>query len=487
MPDELRDLFRRDLERIDLPPATRWMPSGERRPSARQSFFALPAAAGMIALALVLAFVIQAARGQLPSQVVASPSPSASLSAPITATGGPPTRVPSVPSTAPSPLPTISGVIIRGTLPPTGRWALILTRTPLTITRTPVPNNGARSQEYLDTLSATSLDGVPGQNRAIPLLSYVSVVPGAAHDADNDLRQQISPEGHRIVLSVLRGETASARPGLVVVDLVRGTAYALASGPDELHSDLTPAWSPTSDRIAFVRVADQKGRDAGIQAIYADGAQFREILGPDTAQPEDLVVHSWTADGSAIAYTNGEVSGYYTVDAATGRTARIGTQLATGRGMGDWRKQEPAFAGSFKEGPSVDTAQIVVARSNGSNPNVVYGGPAGFTQPRWRPSSDDLLFVVDGFVPDPRTAHRSLVIGSAASTTPRVIVEFPSPHGLLAAWTPSGGEIVYLETQSVMATLHLVAADGSNDRVVEGYGGGPDSEVIWLDLAVLGL
>ena len=75
---DLHDLFRGDIDRIELPPPASWIPSAKRRASSPWgSFVAIPAMAAVIVLALVLAFVLQLARGELP-QVAKSPTPAPS-------------------------------------------------------------------------------------------------------------------------------------------------------------------------------------------------------------------------------------------------------------------------------------------------------------------------------------------------------------------------------------------------------------------------
>src|SRR6185503_9058134 len=96
MPDDMRDLFSRDIDRIELPPPASWMPGARTaRRSVWSGFVAVPALAGL----LVLAFVIQLIRGGPPPQVAKPPSASPS----VTATAVPSPTTSAQPSATTSP------------------------------------------------------------------------------------------------------------------------------------------------------------------------------------------------------------------------------------------------------------------------------------------------------------------------------------------------------------------------------------------------
>ena len=57
---------------------------------------------------------------------------------------------------------------------------------------------------------------------------------------------------------------------------------------------------------------------------------------------------------------------------------------------------------------------------------------------------------------------------------------------LLASWTGDGRQIVYLAASGVTGAFHLMNADGTGDRVLQMFGGVPETRIEWPDLAVLG-
>ena len=157
MPDDLNDLFRRDIERIELPPPGVWLPDRARRaPSRFRALLAVPATAGVLALALAIAFVIQLARGDLP-QAATSPSPAPSVAASASPSEQP-TPNPS-PTTTPvaRPLPPSAAVRMDKTLPASGEWALVLRRSYDQTPTEPGRASGPARPPTTDSISAVSL------------------------------------------------------------------------------------------------------------------------------------------------------------------------------------------------------------------------------------------------------------------------------------------------------------------------------------------
>ena len=455
----------------------------------------VPAAAGAIALALALAFVIQLARGALP-QVAASPSPS--MTADVSRPSVSPSASPNASSSSsPRPLPPSTAVRIDGRLPAGGQFALILRRTYDQSPTDPAQASGPARPPTTDSIVAVPLAArATTQRDTLPLLSFTSRLAESKPVTDNLLREQFSPDGRRLVLSVTVGSGAGARLGLVIVDLVAGTVWALTT--DAAYHDDTPAWSPAGDEIAFVRTTVGGGvfHDAGIWTVRADGTGLRRVL--DSAGP---YLYSWNGDGTGIAYVMPFVDGSYNVlDIASGRHARLGSlAVQTGRGMADWRAGSPAFVGGFAQSSNGGDAVLLTAadqRGAGAREivrdsalNTYFGGA------RWRPDSSDLLYVklyqdpnverVGGSPTAPkntRTVYVTDVDGhSSKAVVSKVYVN------VVAAWSPDGRDIVYMQGEGVAGSLHLIAPDGSNDRVVQAWGGIPETVEDWLDLAVLSL
>jgi hypothetical protein len=167
--------------------------------------------------------------------------------------------------------------------------------------------------------------------------------------------------------------------------------------------------------------------------------------------------------------------------------------------MGDWRVGAPAFVGGFAQS-SQGGEQILLtaADQQGSGAreivretplNTYFGGA------RWRPGSNDILYVklfqdpnveIVGGSPAAPKNMRTIYVTDASGRAPKAVAT-KVYENVVAAWSPDGRDIVYLSGQGVSGALVLIAPDGTNERVVQAWGGAPESVGDWLDLAVLSL
>jgi hypothetical protein len=464
---DLHDLVRRDLERMELPPVRLWAPAiEERAPSTRRASLALPIALGLVLVTIVVALGLRLPSRDRNSNVATTPTPSAT-STPVQIAIPPPP-----PSYAPK---------VQNRLPAQGQWALVLGSSPgnwgSTIVAVPVGAGADVPPQPLDLLWFSLSSG------------------GDQPDADNLLREQLSPDGRRLVLSV---GMEGPRIGLIVVDLVAGTITPLTTDP--AFHDVSPAWNPKGDEIAFVRVASKPGGDpvrfqspdAGLWVVRADGTGLRRLLAPENTSRKYL--YSWNADGTAIAFSRptggtGFDQPYEMLELATGKITQLGTRLASitvTRGVGDWRAGSPAFVGAFTdEGRRRQYIVTAEGQLGEGTREVIASTPEStnvftFFAARWRPGSNDLLFVRRS-VPNP-PGPATVLVWDATARTQREIVTVQNAR-VLAEWDPTGREIVYVEAGKTSATVKVVAADGANQRTVTSFG--VAGTIDWTDLALV--
>ena len=444
----------------------------------------------LLGVALAIATVLLACG---PAQVASSPSPSAIFAPSAAAPQA--SRSPSQ-TGSPRPLPPSTAVKMDKTLPASGQWAIFVTRSYDQSPTDPSQASGPRRLPTHESIAAVPISARATTPRdTLSLASFTSAVQGKP-GADNLLREQFSPDGRRLVLSVVVGEGANARLGLVILDLVAGTAGSLTD--DATYHDAQPAWGPSGEEIAFVRLsvagAVGTGNDGGIWLVRSDGTGLRRVLDPATA-PNSTGLYSWNADGTALGFSRGfEGSGYGLLDLLTGRTTSISGHSAKERGMADWRDGRPAFAGAFMEGQYGGKQYLVTADDqHGGGARDVVVGPANdgnsfFFQARWRPGSNDLLYLrtsADTTV-QPVKMTSTLFVTDAGGRTPRAIKTVVYER-MIAAWTPDGRDVVFLTGLGVAGAVRLIAPDGTNERVVQAFGGAPESYLEWIDLAVLSL
>ena len=359
----------------------------------------------------------------------------------------------------------------------TDQWVFVLTRT---FTFSPNDPN-------LGPLPAhDSVEAVRVSDRSeVTVAAFTSAVTTVS--VDNLLREQFSPDGRQLVLSVVIGDPARERAALVIVDLATGTVRQLTT--DAVYNDLQPAWSPTANGIAFARTRIGAG-DAGIWVVDANGAiPPRQVLADDPA-PGVTAVFSWTGDGTGIGFRRGfETARYSVLEVATERITQVGELFVGGRDCCDWRQGAPAFVGALEASPDKSDQSIVVADDGlGRTSRVLLTRPQQtgsdlLVRARWRPGADDILYVsVTGDAPGQPSTNEILVTPSTRAA-PRSVIR--APEQILAAWTPDGARIVYFQGRG-FGGIWMVRPDGSDRQGLASFGGVPEANIRQLDLAVVG-
>jgi Tol biopolymer transport system component len=140
-----------------------------------------------------------------------------------------------------------------------------------------------------DTVGASGLD------------LYVLAADGSGRrrllDGDEDVSPAWSPDGDQIAF--VRGGAADGAGRIFVVDPDGEGSARLLVEQDATGNDSDPAWSPDGTQLAFVRT-EPEGL-SHLMVANADGSDARSVL----ERPEALGSPSWSPDGTTLAFTVG--------------------------------------------------------------------------------------------------------------------------------------------------------------------------------------
>ncbi len=162
----------------------------------------------------------------------------------------------------------------------------------------------------------------------------------------------------------------------------------------------------------------------------------------------------WSPGGKHIAYS--------TFDLAA--VVRIVVAHASGTGrhivasFQDEREPPPTYLAWSRDGrwiAYVDSGGSLMA-ADGEGRTAPHLLARGATQPAWSPDGRHLAFV----------GPSGITVADADGGNPRVLVK-----GAYPAWSPDSHRIAFMSTSG--AGVHIIDADGSNDRVVDRRGSFP--------------
>jgi WD40 repeat protein len=380
----------------------------------------------------VLIGLVLAASCTAPGPVALSPSPSSST---------PPAESTNPPTLSPSPARGFTDLKIVAAGAVQGDHLLVM--------QVSSPSGGFSNRE---SIWDVPLDG--GSPRQ--MVAYTRA-GGLYGDYDTiSLQRQVSGDGHRLVLS---DPVDAAGRGLIVLDLIAGTARTIAL--DGIVNQ--PAWSPDGQRIAYrhATIPGALPKDDGVWIVSASGGDARQLV-PSAPGGGATTTYGWTEDGSGVIFAQ-TTETLSVVDLATRAVTQIGGST-NGVSPVAVRMKRPSIAIVFNDseprGPLV--GHVEVRDSATATGRVVgrYGPTEGafLTGPRWRPGADEILL----FYPSGEgVAERDeLVIVDGLTATRRSI---QTPSSVRSAdWSADGRRITYGSLQEVL----VVNADGSNDRAL---------------------
>lgn len=234
--------------------------------------------------------------------------------------------------------------------------------------------------------------------------------------------------------------------------------------------DRSPAWSPGSKTIAFVRRTPGRSPLA-IFTVPSGGGPVRRVTRPDRSALPDEV--SWSPDGRRLAFHS--MAGVnYVVPAGGGKPVRLRARSTTGpvfedlpaRWAPDGRRLAFVRHAPFSRyGPTPWCCQLWIAPADGSAATLFGGGPPPapwLAEPAWSPDGR-LAYVTGPRLPDGRPDLRRAEIWAASPDggRRRLVAGNSSdggPSGL--AWSADGSRLAYVMEHEDGLGAHWVSSDG---------------------------
>ena len=299
-----------------------------------------------------------------------------------------------------------------------------------------------------------------------------------------EISPDISPDGARLVYATTRHKELG--PGLFVERIYRNFEIETSAldGSDRrrltetsyLEHDVAPAWSPSGDRIAFVKEGHVAQVERGIYVMAADGSGVRRIVAfrvadLEVGQFETDVFHragpAWSPDGAMLAYvvdgitqapgeggepgTNFRKDFLYTVRADGSELTLV---AASGGGSSrywisapGWSPDGQRLAFSMRDEEGVG---LYTVRPDGTDLRQVLARYAA-TYASWSPDGSKILFGAYVVRPDGSGLRQLGLAG------------YGRPTESFQSWSPDGSRIAVLEPGRV---LYTVAPDGRDKRML---------------------
>jgi serine/threonine protein kinase len=223
--------------------------------------------------------------------------------------------------------------------------------------------------------------------------------------------------------------------------------------------DSSPAVSPEGRTIAFTSDRDGQPR-VWLKQVSGEGEA------PLTTGPDDFP--RFSPDGTQVLFArpDGAANSLYRAAVLGGEARR----LLEGATEGDWSPDGKRIAFLRLQSEAGQTVSAVgVAAADGSDPREVAKVPGGMRAPRWSPDGRTIAVVP---VPGALLAGAQqgvVLVGVEDGAVRTVPAPDPRRNISAAAWA-AGGEIVYLQAESVVSaagsTALLVRQDAATGKVV---------------------
>jgi endoglucanase len=193
----------------------------------------------------------------------------------------------------------------------------------------------------------------------------------------------LSPDGTKLVLDQNGQALAVANADGTSVQIIWPPSGAEVA-PFSVDE---PAWSPSSDQIAFV-YSPSTSEAREIEVVNADGSGFRQVVKSVEVSPAGGL--AWSPDGSELAFASSS-GGIDAVAASGGEVRTVLENQSAGEVTGLSWAPGPSLLFATSSGPGIQQVQ-----GDGSGLETLLPG-TGYSSPSWGPNGH-FLAVLDGRV-----------------------------------------------------------------------------------------
>jgi Tol biopolymer transport system component len=251
-----------------------------------------------------------------------------------------------------------------------------------------------------------------------------------------------SPDGSKIVYAEAKG--------LFVRELVTGSDTRLTVPPVSCCGDKEPVFSPSGDRVAFVRIDGAQLEDLFV--VVADGGEVRRI----SRGLLRLQGFDWTRDGGSLVVSSVRNGSYalWQVDVDDGSLVPVPTR-------GDWavfpsiaRQADRMVYTDVQLEANIWRTEFSDAADSASVSRALISSTRADVEAAYSYDGSRIAFTSG------RSGSMELWVSSADGSGPLQLTSFGGVTVNGPCWSPDGSTIAFTAVPSATSVAHLVAADG---------------------------